>query len=1007
MRLFTIPLGLPFLPAIARGTLARFGTGEQLSSAVILLPTQRSARALRDAFLAESRSDALLLPRTRALAGLSVEDADELALPALLKLPPAVEPLRRQAVLARFAARMPRHAGGPPTAEHSWSLGGELAKLLDEIALEEADDLPDDPAELAQAWLERLDALAPENLAAHWQITTTFLKGVVRAWEEWLAEQGLLDIGVRRVLALRAQKREWEDRPPTTPVIAAGIGLGGTVPAAADLLRTVATRLPCGFVVIPGEDEASARIPSEALTEACTHPYAGQRRMLHRMGATMADAKPWTEDTPPAGDRAALLGTAMLPSGGLRAWQKRDPARWSTAMGGLHRIEAADSQGEAAAIALTLRGALERPGARAALVTPDRDLACRVAGELPRHGILAEDSAGQKLSATPNGVFLRLVAHLAAGECGPVPLLAVMKHPLCAAGWERDDWIAAVCLLELRVLRGPSPAPGFDGLRAALVATRLEDATRARLDALLDALEAALGNFASLPRHGALRPAADLLDDHLAAAERLANTPSLEGGLRLYAQAEGEALARHLGGLRPAMAEMAPLSPGDWPTLFESSLALGTTRGTRVSRGRSEAHHPHVEILGLIEARLLDFDCVVLGALDESVWPQAADPGPWMSRPMRRAFGLPSPELRIGRVAADFLTVACAGRHVTLSRAARRGGSPTVPARWLTRLSTFLRGQAKGHAHGLSLPLSHAPAWAEALDRPEGGARPSERPAFAPPPAARPDRLTIGDVATLIADPYAFYAQRILRLRVLDPLEQEPGAADYGNLVHAAIHRFLQALPPLWPGEVEAARLWAQASRDAEEDAQLRPAMAALWRPRLERVGGFVRGVEAARRPGQLAAKAEVRARWAMRRPGGTVTLEGRADRLDLLPDGAIRLVDYKTGAPPSAKDVRAGTAPQLALEALLAEQGGFEGVAAAPVGALEYWKLTGALDPGEVRRLDLDLPAVVAEARRAVEGLADRFLFGRAAFLARPHPGRAAKADYAHLARIAEWSAQ
>jgi ATP-dependent helicase/nuclease subunit B len=295
-----------------------------------------------------------------------------------------------------------------------------------------------------------------------------------------------------------------------------------------------------------------------------------------------------------------------------------------------------------------------------------------------------------------------------------------------------------VRLLELRVLRGPSPAPGFDGLRAALVATRLEDATRARLDALLDALEAALGNFASLPRHGALRPAADLLDDHLAAAERLANTPSLEGGLRLYAQAEGEALARHLAGLRPAMDEMAPLSPGRMAALFEvRARARHHARRPRVARPR-EAHHPHVEILGLIEARLLDFDCVVLGALDESVWPQAADPGPWMSRPMRRAFGLPSPELRIGRVAADFLTVACAGRHVTLSRAARRGGSPTVPARWLTRLSTFLRGQAKGHSSGLSLPLSHAPAWAAALDRPEGGARPpSARPSPRPPRPAR------------------------------------------------------------------------------------------------------------------------------------------------------------------------------------------------------------------------------------------------------------------------------
>ena len=524
-------------------------------------------------------------------------------------------------------------------------------------------------------------------------------------------------------------------------MIAAGIGLGGTVPAAADLLRTIATVLPCGFVVIPGEDEASARLATEALTEACTHPYAGQRRMLARMQATMADAKPWTDDAPPAGDRAALLGTAMLPSGGLRAWQKRDPVRWTQAMGGLHRIEAADSQQEAAAIALTLRGALERTGARAALVTPDRDLAARVAAELPRHGILAEDSAGQPLSGTPNGVFLRLVAHLAAGECGPVPLLAVLKHPLCAAGWERGDWMAATRLLELRALRGPSPAPGFDGLRAALASTRMEDATRARLEALLAGLEAALGDFASLPRHGALRPAADLLDAHLAAAERLASTPALAGGLRLYAQAEGEALARHLAALRPAMMEMAPLPPGEWPTLFEAALALGTTRAARTSRGRAEAHHPHVEILGLIEARLLDFDCVVLGALDENVWPQAADPGPWMSRPMRRAFGLPSPELRIGRVAADFLTIACAGREVTLSRAARRGGSPTVPARWLTRLATFLRGQSKGGAKGqgvgLSLPLSHAPAWAEALDRPEGGARPRERPAFAPPPAAR------------------------------------------------------------------------------------------------------------------------------------------------------------------------------------------------------------------------------------------------------------------------------
>jgi ATP-dependent helicase/nuclease subunit B len=186
---------------------------------------------------------------------------------------------------------------------------------------------------------------------------------VVRAWNEWLTENGLLCIGVQRVLALRAQRREWEDRPPGTPVIAAGIGLGGTVPAAADLLRTIATRLPCGFVVLPGEDEASARLPTEELTEACTHPYAGQRRMLHRMGATMAEASPGPDGTPHAADRAALIGTALLPPGGLRAWQKRNPARWQAALHGLHRIEAADSQEEGGRHRPSpCAAALERPG---------------------------------------------------------------------------------------------------------------------------------------------------------------------------------------------------------------------------------------------------------------------------------------------------------------------------------------------------------------------------------------------------------------------------------------------------------------------------------------------------------------------------------------------------------------------------------------------------------------------------------------------------------------------
>src|SRR3954447_1170860 len=141
MRLYDIPAHLPFLDCLAAGVLRAVpgDAPERLSRVTILLPTRRSARALRVAFLRAAEGKALLLPRMRALAGLSTEDADELALPSLLDLPPAVEPLRRQAVLARMVGRLETKYGGPASPEQAWSLAGALGTLLDEIALEERD----------------------------------------------------------------------------------------------------------------------------------------------------------------------------------------------------------------------------------------------------------------------------------------------------------------------------------------------------------------------------------------------------------------------------------------------------------------------------------------------------------------------------------------------------------------------------------------------------------------------------------------------------------------------------------------------------------------------------------------------------------------------------------------------------------------------------------------------------------------------------------------------------
>jgi len=1004
LRVFTIPADQRFLPALAEGLLAQVPRDDPaaLATTTLLLPTRRAARALREAFLTAAGGRALLLPRMRALPGLSVEEADELALPALLDLPPAVAPLTRQAVLSRIVLAIPRRFGGPLGPEQAWLLAGELATLFDEIAFEEADlDLIEtaDPVDFAASWLARLDGLVPDKLAVHWQITTKLLQAVVRDWNGWLQAQRLMDLGLARVRALIAQRRALEAAPPREKLIAAGIGAGGTIPAATALLRCIAS-LPNGALVLQGMAEPITPSLAEAMRRAPSHPFAGQLKLLADLGVEPNAPRPWTKADhhgAPA-DRAVMLARSLRPAEGLDVWTERDAPRWQAALAGISRLQAAEAQQEAAAIALLLREAMEVPGKRAALITPDRDLARRVAAELARHGITADDSAGAPLADAPAAAFLRLMARMVADGFAPAPLLAVLKHPLCSAGMERSAWLEAVRSLERQSLRGPRPAAGLAALRAALPAGDIA------LLGLVDALQAGLGDFAALPPSPA-RPPADLLALHLAAAEALATTPDLPGGIRLYAGEEGEALARHLAALAEALREMPPIKPAEWPASFDAMLAGPIAPPFRARR--DAAAHPRIAILGLLEARLQHFDRVILGALEENIWPQATEPGPWMSRPMRTRFGLPAPEARIGRVAADFFHAAAHAGEVVLSTARKRGGAPSVPTRWLTRLEIFLKGQGE-----IKLPASDAARWVTALDEPHQDDKPWSRPAPRPPIDVRPRRLSVSDATQLIADPYAFYAARILRLRALDDLDADIGSREYGTLVHHAMRFFLAGLGTGWPGAATARDLWTQACAEALQKEAVHPGVLAFWGPRMARMGDFVITEEEKLRAqnGLLRCLTEHEGRVTLELAGGDIEILAKADRLDELASGGWRILDYKTGQVPSTTKVTDGGAPQLALEAMILEAGGYATISAdAKATALVYWKLSGGETPGEATELGAASKNALPYAdlaRTRITALAERMLLGDAPFESRPHPARDTPGkQYDHLARIAEWA--
>ena len=996
MNLLSIPARMLFLDAVAAEWLDHAADPLAVADGLILLPTRRAARSLAAAFLRVSGGRALLLPRITALGAL---DEAPLTLAGALDLPPAVEPAQRLAVLTRLILAMGGENGAPRTADRAWPLAAELAALMDE-------------AERAGIDLAaRLPDAADDRFAAHWAETLKFLAIVTDAWPAWLAEQGLMNPAARQVALLDAQAAAWGAVPPVERVLLAGAT--GGIPAVARLARVIA-ELPTGAVVLPGLDVGMAESAWEALPDS--HSQAGLRRLLDGLGATRGDVRPWPVPLGggvPVG-RAATLGRALLPGRALDDWTRGG----EVAIDGLLRLTPADQQEEAAAIALVLRQALETKGARAALVTPDRDLAGRVATELARYGVIADDSAGEKLAATPPAVFLRLLAVALAEQLAPVPLLAVLKHPLAGAGLALPVCRAGARAIELAALRGPRPRPGLTGLRQAIDTAHeawvREDGRR--LDRAVDradlrAAAALLGRVEAclepaLRAGAAVETApAEMLAGLISAAELLAATDEMAGPSRLWAGEEGEALATALAAVQAALPMLPDQPRGALPGLLDAVLEGAVVRTRRALRGGGGAEHPRVFIWGLLEARLQSAEVIVLGGLVEGVWPPLVEPGPWLSRPMRTAVGLPSPEEAVGQAAHDFCQAACAAPVVVLSCPRRRDGAPTVPARWLARLEMFLKGQ------GVGLPEHPAADWARRLDQPDGGARPVRPPEPRPAAVLRPRRLSVTEIETWLRDPYAIHARHVLKLRPLDPLDQETDAADYGMVVHAGLHRFLGEHGANWPPGA-AGRL-REALGIALARTAPREALRAWWTPRLDRIADWVAEIEASRRAmgAPEVIVSEARGAWTLARPGGEFELFGRADRIEGRPGLGLAILDYKTGTPPSQAEVDAGLAPQLLLEAAMADAGAFAGVLAGAVAELVYWHLSGGFDPGASVSLfkgnGVAIATAVAAAAEALGRLIDTFDDPGRPYLSHPHPGRAPRfADYAQLARVAEWSA-
>ena len=956
-KIFNISAGSSFVDVLAERYLQEYEANpEGLANVLFLLPNRRSCQSLADAFVRQRGLRPTILPQIKPIA-----EADEAEVfliqdsSVLENLPPAIDKTDKLLQFTKLILKKSELGLDKVSLAQAYALANNLSALMDMVYNE-------------QLSFDKIADLAGAEYAEHWQQTVELLKIITENWPAILQEQGRTDPSLYRNMLLKAELEYLEKTQTTRRIVVAGTT--AAFPILKKLVETV-LKLPNGEVYLYGLDKYLSDTEWDEINE--NHPQFELKELLEYLQISRDCVA--NIGTAAFSPRERIISEIMRPAASSAAWRNLSEHQIAAEhFAKIKLVNCEDIRQEAAAVAMIIRHTLETPEKTAALVTTDRNLSRRVVSELQKWNIAADDSAGKPLSLSPIGIYLQLICAYVETRTDTA-MIALLKHPFTSCGLNKAEFHRKLSELEYMLRTDNKIEPEKREF--------YDDFCR-RIQPLVDLYE---------------QPKVDLptiFRTHIRVAEDLADTDIKNGARIIWKNDAGKVAAEWVDDFASHCAELGMIKTNDYASFLQTLLAEHSVRARYGT-------HPRVKILGPIEARLTQYDVTIIGEANEGSWPKLPEADMWMSRPMKKEFGLPLPERQIGVMAADFAHLLNAP-EVYITRAKKVGKNPTNKSRWWLRLETVLEADfgSRGDAFDFIYRQPYA-YWAKMSDR-AGGYHPIKAPRPCPAVARRPKKMSATNMERWMRNPYEIYAKYVLGLYPLNPLDVERMPYDFGNIVHDILQEYNDEYNASKYPEPEIARKeLLQRGRNAFDDAKVAPEIMAFEWPRYVKIVDWVVKHENECRSDIKRIYNEIEGAVELPYPLGSFKIYAKADRIEKMQDDTLQIVDYKTGGNSrSPVEMKSGKAPQLPIEGLIAQKGGFAGVSAADISGLQYW----AFKQGQIREINgEDCAAAISNIEQTIKNYIEAFANPDCPYQVKPRPSPADEnSDYDHLSRLDEW---